>query len=394
MTEYAYVVVGAGMACDAAIAGIRRRDRTGSILVVGEEPFPPYQRPPLSKQLWVDMRLETVFLGSWTRYSDVKLALGTRVSRIDRANRQIETDDGRRFGYGKLLLATGARPRTLAGDTAGAYYVGSLAEHIRLMKALAETRTVLVVGGGFIGAEMAAVLSMAGHRVTWTMIEPHPFAGFFPDDLAGHVTDAYRAHGVIIVPSGEVTGVESFASGIRAVMKSGPSLEADLAVVGVGVRPMDELAQAADLEVDGGIVVNDYLRTSDEHIWAAGDVAVMAPEKQPMWHEDHAVTQGRLAGENLAGASKPYTHRPFYYSDLYQFGYEAIGNCRTSHHDIVEDWVTPGEEGVVYYLDGGHVVGVLNWNVWNGVQKAETLMDSGRRYTAAELVGQIRNAVE
>lgn len=394
MNQYDYVIVGAGMAADQAIAGIRRRDRQGSILVIGAEVFPPYQRPPLSKKLWMDMRLEEVFLGGWERSGGVHLALGSPAARIDRAAQQVETEDGRVVKYRQLLLAPGAHARKIFGEHPGVYYVGTLGEHVKLMKTLSESRAVAVVGGGFIGAEMAAALSSQDHKVTWVMLESHPFAGFFPDDLASHVTEAYRRHNVEIVTDAEVTQVDNASGGgLRLTTKSGLTVEAEVVVVGVGVQPNVELAQTAGLDVSGGIVVDDYLRTSDEHIWAAGDAAVMRPANKAMLHEDHAITQGKLAGENMAGANKKYTHEPFFYSDLYEFGYEAIGDCRTVH-DVVEDWVTPGEEGIIYYLDQHRVVGVLNWNVWDGIPQAESLIQSGEPVGPDTLRGRIRNAVD
>lgn len=391
MKQYDYVIVGGGMAADAAVSGIRRRDPEGSILVIGAEPFPPYQRPPLSKKLWMDMRVEEIFLNSWERYAGLDLALHTQVVRLNPQQRRIETDHDQIIEYQKLLLATGARPRQLANTPPQVFYIGSLSEHLRLWRALTEPRSVIVVGGGFIGAEMAACLSLRQHRVTWVMRESSPFAGFFPDNLAEHVHAEYRKHGVTTVGMSDVTSIAKSSAGVVVRTNLGADLQAEVAVVGIGVTPNDELAQHVGLSDGAGIEVDQYLRTADPHIWAAGDVAIMRPTLVPMLHEDHAITQGRLAGENMAGAQKPYSHRPFYYSDLYHFGYEAIGDCRTSHQ-VVQDWVVPEEEGVVYYLDGGRVVGVLNWNVWDKIAVARELIDSARQVSPAELIGYIRNA--
>ncbi|PSR22858.1 MAG: monodehydroascorbate reductase (NADH) [Sulfobacillus acidophilus] len=391
MLQYDYVIVGAGMAADAAISGIRRRDPQGSVLVIGEEPFPPYQRPPLSKKLWLDMRLEEAFLNSWQRGRGVDWALHTRVVRLQPEQRQVQTDHEQVIGYGKLLLATGARPRRFADSPPSVFYVGSLREHVRLWSELAEPRSIVVVGGGFIGAEMAAVLSSRQHHVTWVMQEPYPFAGFFPDDLARHVQEEYRKHAVTILGHSDVRSISEESGEIHVVTQAGQNVTGELAVVGIGVTPNDDLAKTVGLSDGMGIEVDQYLRTANPHIWAAGDVAIMRPDLKAMMHEDHAVTQGRAAGENMAGAQKPYNHRSFYYSDLYHFGYEAIGECRTSHQ-VVEDWVVPHEEGVVYYLEDERVVGVLNWNVWDGIAKAQALIDGQRPVRTPDLIGHIRNA--
>lgn len=390
MTHYTYVIVGSGMAADAAIGGIRRRDKDGSILVLGTEPYAPYQRPPLSKKLWMDMRLEDAFLSAHRR-PGVQLALGVAVVAIDRRNRTVTTAQGLVIAYEKLLIATGGRARRLAGDATAVYHVGTLDEHVGLYRALAEPREVLVIGGGFIGAEMTAVLSSRDHRVTWVMMEERPFAGFFPEDLAQHVIAEYRRHQVEIVTDLAVSEVARDPKGVRLHDKRGATdLTAHVAVVGIGVVPQDDLGRQAGLGDGPGIPVDQYLQTSDPHIWACGDVARMQ-RGDLMMHEDHALTQGRLAGENMAGAHKPYEHMPFYYSDLYHFGYEAIGQCQT-RLDVIEDWVVPGEEGVIYYLQDNRVQGVLNWNVWDGIPKARSLIVEAGPVTRSDLIGAIRNA--
>lgn len=387
--RYDYVIVGAGMAADAAVAGIRRRDRKGSIAVVGEESFPPYQRPPLSKKLWTDMRLEEIFLKNSDRHQAV-LLLTSRVTALEPNQREIVTADGRTIGYGKLLLATGSRPRRLYGpDVNEVYYVGSLAEHVRLHRALSETRQVAVVGGGFIGAEMAAALSVQGHQVTWVVRETYPFEGFFPRRLAEHVVEEYLRHRVTIAAGQEVEEVSGNGGGVALKTNAG-TIAADLAVVGIGVSANDSLAESVGLSQGQGIVVDQYLRTADPHIWAAGDAVVIGEGGRLMMHEDHALTQGRAAGENMAGGEKPYNHVPFFYSDLYHFGYEAIGECST-RLELVEDWVAPGSEGVVYYLEEDRVRGVLNWNVWDGIDNARQLIQSGETVAPADLIGRIRN---
>lgn len=389
MTPYDYVIVGAGMAGDAAIGGIRRRDANGSILMIGDEAYPPYQRPPLSKKLWIDMRLEDIFLRSAERHR-ADLVLTASVEALDRENRLVHLRDGRIYEYGRLLLATGARARSLPGTSAKTFYVGTLGEHIRLRRALSESQDVVVVGGGFIGAEMASVLAQQDHRVTWLVYEEYPFAGFFPRLLADHVRDEYTRHGVAIVNHAEVQQISDQGGRVRVAVADGTWYDADAAIVGVGVAANDALARRAGLITQNGIRVDAELQTADPHIWAAGDAAVLETESAPMMHEDHALSQGRLAGENMAGAHKTYQHQSFYYSDLFHFGYEAVGSCRTTW-DVVEDWVDPGNEGVVYYLESGRVRGVLNWNVWDGIGAARALIESRESFSADDLRGRIRN---
>lgn len=392
LKTYDYVIVGAGMAADAAIGGIRRHDQHGTILVIGDENFVPYQKPPLSKTLWMDMRMEDIFLRGNER-PDVHLRTGIRAQSLDLARQEVTLQDSLTVGYKKLLLATGARPRRIAACSDNVYYVGPLTEHIRLFRALSSLRQVLVVGGGFIGAEMAAALSSKGHQVTWVLAEAYPFQGFLPKDLADYVAAEYRRHGVVIAANQEVTRIDGDAQGVKALTGNNEGLVGDLAILGIGVIPNDDLARSAGLAGEsGGVVVDGQLCTADTRVWAAGDVAIM-PGGSFMMHEDHAVTQGKIAGENMAGAHKVYTHEPFFYSDLYHFGYEAIGRL-DANLSLVEDWVRFGEEGVLYYMDGKKLVGVLNWNVWDGIPKARRLLQAGAPVEGSTLIGKIQNASE
>ena len=390
---YDYVIVGAGMAADAAIAGIRRHDQDGTILVIGDEHFPPYQKPPLSKKLWMeDMRMEDVFLRGVGR-PGVHLRTGTKAQGLDLARQAVTLPDSLTVGYKKLMLAMGARPRRLVSPSDAVYYVGSLTEHIRLFRALSSSRHVLVVGGGFIGAEMAAALSSKGHQVTWLLQEDYPFQGFFPKNLADYVAAEYRRRGVVIAANQAVAHIDVDAQGVKALTHTSKVFMGDLAVLGVGVIPNDDLARNAGLAGEsGGVLVNEELCSSDPRVWAAGDVAIM-PGGSFMMHEDHAVTQGKIAGENMAGSHKAYTHQSFFYSDLYHFGYEAIGRL-DANLSVVEDWVIFGEEGVLYYLDGKRLVGVLNWNVWDGIPKARRLLQQDSSMDGTTLIGKIRNARE
>lgn len=336
--------------------------------------------------------MEEIWLDMAPADGEIVWHLGSPVIRVDPTNHQVITEGGSSFNYGRLLLATGGRPRMFVGTGASVFYPVSLAEHIRLTRTLAnESRKVLVVGGGFVGSEMAAALSTAGHRVVWTMVEHDPFVNRFPSILGNQLKAAYEEHGVEIVPDSTITHIEGTGGGPIAVQVNGRIITADLAVVGIGFVPNDELGGGLGLTApEGGILVDSYGQTLDTDIFAAGDVARIAGTTRISMHEDQALAHGRLVGSNMAGARIPYRHRPFFYSDLFEWGYEAIGDL-DMRHTIIEDWVRPGQEGVVYYLDDGHLVGVLNWNVWDGIPAARALLSESRTWGAEELKGQIRN---
>ncbi len=392
MEHYRYIIIGGGMAGHAAVQAILEQDSQGTILVIGDEPFAPYRRPPLSKALWKGERLEDIWLSVGAEDDRLNFHLGSRVQNINVDEKRVEVADGATWQFEKLLLVTGGRPRVLAGSRKRVFYPGHLAEHVRLHRHLGdEPRDVLVVGGGFIGSEMAAVLSERGHHVKWLMMEDRPFARMFPESLGNHLASAYREHGVEIHTRVGVTRFDEAAAGVLAVMDNGRSIAAELAVVGAGFEPNVELAQKAGLMSAGpGVPVNEFGQTVHPDIYAAGDVAVSAVDLHLMMHEDHALSQGRAVGTNMAGGRAAYTERPFFYSDLYHWGYEAVGDLNTRHR-VVEDWVVPGDEGVLYYLEGDRLVGVLNWNVWDAVPTARALLEMPRRWTDEELRGQIRN---
>jgi 3-phenylpropionate/trans-cinnamate dioxygenase ferredoxin reductase subunit len=231
----------------------------------------------------------------------------------------------------------------------------------------------VVIGGGFIGSEIAAALAIDGRQVSMIFPEDGICARAFPKDLAAFVTGYYREKGVQVL-AGDVPSAIS-GSGVRS--KSGRDLPADVVVAGLGIAPETKLAEDAGLEVRDGIVVDAQLRTSDPDILAAGDVArfhsVVLDKDVRVEHEDNANTMGRLAGQAMAGASVAWKHVPMFYSDLFDLGYEAVGEI-DSRLETVADWKVPFREGVVYYLRDGRVRGVLLWNTWGQVDNARALL--------------------
>ena len=391
MPDYHYLIVGGGMAADAAARGIREVDPERDIGLLSEEPDAPYSRPPLSKGLWKGESLD----GVWrkTEEAGVTLHLGKRVTRLDPAARQVTDHRGATYGYRKLLLATGARPKRLVAGGEEVVYFRTLADYRRVRELADKKKRFAVIGGGFIGSELAAALATAGCKVTMLFPDAGIGARTFPLDLARHLSAAYEAKGVTILSGQSVIGLVKKGRSYAVRTLSGADVAADLVVAGLGVQPNAEIAEAAGLAIENGVVVDERLRTTHPDIHAAGDVAAVPSavlgRRVRVEHEDAALTMGRFAGRAMAGADDgPYTHLPFFYSDLFDVGYEAVGDL-DSRLQTVSDWKEPFREGVVYYLDGGRVRGVLLWNTWGQVDAARRLLAESGPFSAADLRGRL-----
>jgi 3-phenylpropionate/trans-cinnamate dioxygenase ferredoxin reductase component len=383
MPDYRYLIVGGGMTADAACRGIRDRDPDGSIGLVGEEQDPPYSRPPLSKALWQGKDEKSIWRG--TADLGVELHLGKRISKLDRAARTATDADGGSFGYEQVLLATGGRPRRFPWDTSNDIVYYRRVGDFRKLHSLAEAgeKEFVVIGGGFIGSEVAAGLASTGSKVTLVFPEAGIGARLFPADMAESVNDLYRGHGVEVLPGESVSGIESAGDRYTVRLESGRRLQADAVVAGLGIEPATEVAERSGLSVSDGIVVDEYGRAGDSgDVWAAGDVARF-PAKAlgtdiRVEHEDQANSHGRAVGANMAGAEKPYTHLPFFYSDLFELGYEAVGEVDSRKETVVE-WVEPFRKGVVVYLDAERRPrGFLLVDVWGKVEQATELIAAGQ----------------
>jgi 3-phenylpropionate/trans-cinnamate dioxygenase ferredoxin reductase subunit len=388
-----YLIAGGGMTADAACKGIRDFDPDGAITVVGEEPHPPYARPPLSKALWKGDEESTIWRG--TADLGVELRLGRTIAALDLEARRATDDRGETYAYERLLLATGGRPRRLPFGGDEVIYFRTLDDYRRLRALADEEARFLVIGGGFIGSEIAAALAMNARSVTMVFPEPGIGARIFPAELSASVTDYYRAQGVDVLAGASVAAIERDGDKVRLATGDGRTLEADAVVAGLGIEPRVELAAGAGLPVADGIVVDDRGRVrGHDRVFAAGDVARF-PETalggaRRVEHEDHAKTHGRRVGANMAGADEPYDHLPFFYSDLFDLGYEAVGELDSRLQTITDVSELDGE-GTVYYLDNeGRPRGVLLWNLFGRVDAARDLIRAGdpvERGALLELVG-------
>jgi NADPH-dependent 2,4-dienoyl-CoA reductase/sulfur reductase-like enzyme len=385
--RYRYLVVGGGMTADAACRGIRDHDPDGSIGLVGAEQHPPYVRPPLSKALWTGKPEDSIWRG--TADLGVELHLGRTVVSLDLDRHTASDDRGESYSYERLLLATGGSPRRLPSGPEGVVYYRTYDDYRHLREKAGEGVRVAVVGGGFIGSEIAAALSTNGCDVTMIFPEPGIGSRLFPAGLAAFVNEYYRSKGVDVLAEELVDSIESDADAFRVRTQSGRTLETEAVVAGLGIVPSTDLASAAGLDVDDGILVDDHGRAGGrEDVFAAGDVARFPVPAlggtRRVEHEDHANTHGGHVGANMAGADAAYDHLPFFYSDLFELGYEAVGDV-DSRLETVTEWEEPNRKGVVCYLDDGKPRGFLLWDVWGKVDAARQLITAAEAVDAAAL---------
>lgn len=390
MSRYDYLIIGGGMTGDAAVRGIREIDSKGSIGVISVETQPPYDRPPLSKGLWKDGKEESIWRG--TDAFGVDLHLGRRVVALDTRQRTVTDAGGQAYGYGKLLLATGGAPRSPWPEGDRVIYFRTYDDYRHLRELAREHERFIVIGGGFIGSEIAAALTLVGCKVVMLFPEEGVGARTFPADLARFLVGYYREKGVDVRPGEAVSSVKSEDRDVLIRTQRGDELRADAVVAGLGIIPRVELAEAAGLELQDGIVVDQFLRTRAPEVYAAGDVARFhSPQlgkRLRVEHEDGANTMGVYAGRAMAGRAEPYEHLPFFYSDLFELGYEAVGDL-DPNLDIFADWKEPYREGVVYYLQNGRVRGTLLWNTWGQVKAARALIAEPGPHDAKSLKARL-----
>ena len=380
MTAYKYLIVGGGMTADAAAHAIRDADASGSIGIISSDPHPPYNRPPLSKGLWKGDPETNIWRG--TDKVGAQLRLGRRATALQPQKQTVTDDRGNVDSYERLLLATGGTPRRLALQTQQIIYYRTFDDYKRLRALANEKLRFAVLGGGFIGSEVAAALRIVGRDVTMIVPEDGISARVFPADLSKYLVDYYREQGVDVRTGEGLADLQQSAGKVVVRTTHGKEIPVDVIVAGLGIQPNVELAEQAGLHVDNGIVVDEMLRTSDPNIYAAGDVANFfnpaLGTRMRVEHEDNANTMGAAAGRAMAGKGAPYTHLPFFYSDLFALGYEAVGEL-DPRLETQAVWKERFREGVIYYLRDGKVRGVLLWNTWGQVDNARAIIGTAGR---------------
>jgi NADPH-dependent 2,4-dienoyl-CoA reductase/sulfur reductase-like enzyme len=340
--------------------------------------------------LWKDKALETIW--RHTNKERVQFHSERTVEKIEVETKGVIDNRGDVYNFEKLLLATGGRPRRFPFGGDEVIYYRTVADYRRLRGLADEHKRFVVIGGGFIGSEIAASLAMNQKEVVMVFPGEGICDRIFPRDMSQFLNKYYRDKGVEVLTGETVTGVEARHAQLFLKTKSGKEILGAGIIAGLGIQPNVELAQGAGLKVENGIIVNEQLQTSNPEIYAAGDVAQFynpaLGKSIRVEHEDNANTMGRAAGRNMAGRAEPYHHLPFFYSDLFDLGYEAVGET-DSRLEVFVDWKTQFREGVIYYLQNGRVRGVLLWNVWGKVDAARSLIAERGPIQPPQLKGRL-----
>ena len=384
--HYTYLIIGGGMTADAAVQGIRSLDRTGRIGILSQESDPPYDRPPLTKGLWFGKPVESISRKTGQHHID--LLLDKTVVSIDSPAHIVTDQSGSHYSYDKLLLATGGAPKRLDCPQEGVIYFRTLADYRHLKALYAQGNDFVVIGGGFIGSEIAAALTMNGKNVTMIFKDPTLGARRFPEPFSCFLNAYFTEQGVKLVPGGHVKSITPIRDKWKVTTHRDETFFADGVIGGLGIVPNIQLAQAAGAACEDGIVVDEFLCTSLPDIWAAGDVAnFYSPHLEKrirIEHEDAANSMGSAAGRNMAGAHVAYTYLPFFYSDLFEISYEAIGEI-SSEMEIIEDWSDPNLRGTIYFLRDGQLRGALVVGIADQIPKIREIIASHQPFSLPQL---------
>jgi len=396
--HYEYVIIGGGLAGVSAIEGIREIDKEGEILLAGNEKNMPYDRPPLTKKLWTGAKkISEIFLHGNDFYKEMgaELAMGSLALELLPDDKTVIFNDGRRIRYSKLLLATGGSPRRLdipGGNLEEICYFRTLNDYQNIRSIAEEGRKALIIGGGFIGSEMAAALNI--NKVEVTMLFPGDYlvSHVFTEELGTSIQEHYMKRGIEIIRGDLPVSIERKEGFYLTKTKNGSEIKSDFIIAGIGILPNTGLAEKAGLLVNNGITVNEYLQTSDTDIYSAGDntnFILKALEKRTrVEHWDNSIWQGKTAGKNMAGGKTPFEHIPYFFSDLFEFGYEAAGELNPKL-ETVSLWKKEFETGIIYYMNNGNVMGIMLCNVWDKIEAAREIINKKEKFSRES----IKNAI-
>ena len=384
--RYDYAILGGGVAGGEAAETIRRREPAATVVLFNAEPHRPYNRPPLSKGILLDLiEPERVFLRPAGYYEQraIDLYTGAPVSRLDAREQALELEDGSRVGFGKLLYAPGSRPRRLSlpgSHLEQIYTLRTLDDSLSIRQAMRESETAIVIGGTFIAAEVASAFAQEGLTTTMVLPERHLSGGLLDDDLGRYLNRLFQEQGVRLLRGHRPVRFEGRRRVSAVVTDGGERLYCDLVVVGIGARPNVELARDAGLaeSADGGLLADRYLRSSHPNIYLAGDVAsyadlIFGQGHLRVEHWDAALHHGMIAGANMAGAGEPYDRLPYFFSLLFGLYPQIWGNLTGWDRVVRRGEYREGSFAQFYFRQG-----VLNAVL--AVARPHAEVDAARRW--------------
>jgi 3-phenylpropionate/trans-cinnamate dioxygenase ferredoxin reductase subunit len=386
MTKQTFVIVGASLTGAKAAETLREQGFDGRVVLIGQEPERPYERPPLSKDYLRGEAKAKPYVHDESFYSEneIELRVSTRVERIDPDTSQVSLSDGEMLGFDRLLLATGARPRRLpvpGGDLAGVFYLRTVADSEAIRERIGGGGRLVTIGAGWIGAEVAASARQKGCDVTILQRAHLPLERVLGPELGAIYRDIHTDNGVQVIGGASVEAIEGPGEVAAVRLADERRIDADFVVVGVGVDPRTELAETAGLALDNGVAVDAQLRTSAENIYAGGDVAnahhPFYDTRIRVEHWANALNQGPAAARNMLGQSAPYDRIPYFFSDQYDVGMEYSGYA-TDWDEIAFRGDPASREFIAFWLKDERVLAGMNVNVWDVNEHIQALIRAGR----------------
>ena len=394
-----FAIVGAGLAGAKAAETLRSEGFDGRLVLIGDEPERPYERPPLSKDYLRGEAEGKPYVHDQSFYADNEIELwhSTRATGIDTGLHELLIEGDRRLGYDRLLIATGALPRRLdvpGTELDGIHYLRTLTDSRRIGQRIEAGQRLVVIGAGWIGAEVAASARQKGCEVTMLEMASLPLEQVLGPELGRIYRDLHRDHGVEFLPETTVARFEGQGSVERVITADDASIETDFVVVGIGVAPRTGLVETAGLRVDNGILVDEQLRTSASDVFAAGDVAnVRQPfNGQPPFagdyirveHWDTALHHGPVAARNMLGQAETYDRIPYFFSDQYETGMEYSGHA-TDWDEVVFRGDVAAREFIAFWLKDERLAAGMNMNVWDVSDQVRDLIRSRRQLNPDQL---------
>lgn len=392
--QQTFVIVGANLAGGRAAFALRAEGFAGRIVLIGADPDPPYERPPLSKEyLRGDMAKEKLFIAGPEVYDErrIDLLLGVRATRLDAQERFVELETGERIPYEKLLVATGGYPRRLdvpGSDLDGIYELRTIADSERISAELQLGRRLVTIGAGVIGAEIAASARTKGLDVTMIEALSVPLIRSLGEEMGGIYADIHRDHGVRLHTNESVERFEGTSRVERVVTNTGRSIDCDFVVVGIGIVPATELAESGGLEIDNGIIVNQFCETSAPDVYACGDVAnfyhPLLGYRLRIEHWSNAQNQAAAAAKSMLGQRDPYVDIPWFWSDQYDLNLQYVGHAMRWDEVVLRGDVT-GRKFTAFYIEGGRLRAALTINRHRDIRPARELIRQGVMIESAKL---------